>query len=189
MDWKILIAFVLFPTIVYVMRAILGKEEEQRQSQRRLPQRPPSRPRQSGTDMERFLEEINRRRREAASPRPSTPVPKRPTVVVPPPRPKTAAKPTPERRQQPTITDVVAVEEVVAVPKQQPGPARGATAPVPQADRTPPLLKELRALLASPKNARSAILLQEVLGRPLSQRGNRSYFSLLAEGLPRRPNG
>lgn len=178
MDLKVLIAIALLPMALWVLRAVFGKEEERPN----LP-RPGQRPQRPATsDMERFLEEINRRRREAVRP-PAAKVERRPPTAAPAPRPKPVARPA---RKEPEVVEVVVVEEPVKRTglKQPAVPAAArpeAVAPRAQATiqvrsgggDASPLLRELRALLRSPNTVRSAIMLHEVLGTPLCRRGPR----------------
>lgn len=181
-----------------------NKAEEERPG---LPRRPPQgsgRSRPSMENVDRFLEEIERRRREAAqhsrTPASAPPVRTRtaPQRTEPPRRPVAAPAPVkparpsrlPSARPSSPPVEVVVVEETGRVEK--------ITSSVPPADgRTPearpvvpgiealssvsspakiaeqaasPVLASLLPLLRSPRTLATAVVLQEIVGKPRCQR-------------------
>jgi hypothetical protein len=158
------------------------------------PQDRPNRPRpQSGTsDLDRFLQEVQRRKQMAEGRAKPPPPPKRqPQQRRPPPRnvPDVLPTRTPgaERRAEPAVIDVVPVEAPARVPMPAPAAAPvaavvapGDVAPVvrrvfppPRKAQLTPALAQLQKLMASRDSLRAAVLLQEVLGPPLCHRHGR----------------
>jgi hypothetical protein len=149
------------------------------------------------SDIDRFLEEVNRRRRQALERRPGPIEPEaRPLRVPPPVRSRVPAKAPRERPlvQAPSARPVsrrplraplpsaepALVVEVLPVvetpqPKWVPTPQTQQTTPA-QAPATvsreapSPMFQQLSALLSSEDNLRAALVLQEVLGHPLCLR-------------------
>jgi hypothetical protein len=175
-------------TVIVVLVYIVGnlfstKDEEEKQGPQSGSRRPPaSRPRSPANDVERFLEEINRRKRAApASPArpvaqsgPAAPRPRRPKTVRPPlssstPRNASAAvvaRPVEARR--PAAELVVA--EVVRSPlaEQRPGPVEdlGDTVVVLEDDRfTPPAAPAAPTATSRPLSPSMTSLLPLLAGR------------------------
>ena len=153
-----LLLIVVVVEAVWILSSLFrGSEEEHRAGQRRAPgpgrgEAPGSRPRAAQTNVDRFLEEINRRRREAAErqggspPRPapaperprvaapSSEAPRRPLVRVPVPvartGPSTPPAPSPRRADRPRLATAERVEVVIA--EVVPSPPAPAAAPSPK---------------------------------------------------------
>jgi hypothetical protein len=191
MDWGVILVVFLIPLAVWIFSTLVrGNEEERAQNGRRRGPRAggmaPGRPRPATSDIDRFLEEISRRRREGG-PRPTPPAPQpapAPTVQLPPtprpqrrpgptPRPKAPAKPTPPRVVQeiPQVVEVVVSEPVPTPPR----PASPAPVAPPAGVRRPvnPMAAQLLNLLRSPQGIRTAILLHEIFGPPVCRRARR----------------
>jgi hypothetical protein len=168
------ILFTVFAAVVFF--SVLGKllapkpsEEEETAAAER-----PRRTEPTPTDVDRFLAEVNRRRREAERQQSQPPVPS--------PRPEARREPRrdPERRQRPAAVTVRRASEeearrlpaVQAVEVVEAEPA--ATAKFQAARLAPgpvsPILTEVASLLRSPRSLGAALVLQEVLGPPLSRR-------------------
>jgi hypothetical protein len=200
-QWEWLIS-VLFVLALIVNSFLRRNDEERRTSRPRLPgepDRPPVErtPRRTGTDIDRFLEEVNRRRRqsaeqhtEAGKREPPTVIPQakpvpakpRPRPTKPaggtPSRPAPALRPAPERR----VSEPVVVAEVVPVSPQPKVMAKvehvvgrlAAPAPPPTRTAAPPTdLVGLVALLRSPQSLRTAIMLREIFDSPRCRRYGR----------------
>ncbi len=194
MNWAVWL-ILLIPVAVSILSLLFRptKEEPRRPN---VPGRGPGpRPaRRSVSDIDQFLEEINRRRREAAERRrapepvavPIPPVEQRP--VPPPPRPvpppvaRPARRPERERalppRVRPRVPEpervIVAEEVVVAVPVEKPAEAAGAriTFPIKRPRPTSRALEQIFPLLRDPQGLRSAIVLREILDGPVCRRRN-----------------
>ncbi len=185
MTWQMLVSLVVVPAVLYILGNLFGGKEEE-QAPRRQPRLPPSRQetrqRVPPTDIERFLEAINRRRQETAPPaqRPQdrpTPVAGRPRQ---PPRPM-GQRPAPGK---PTV-EVLVVEEVARTPNEPlPDSVLPAQGPVPITNPSPvvaaplapalstglPLLGQIRPFVTSRASLQKAFLLQEIFGTPRSRR-------------------
>ncbi len=203
-NWAIWL-ILLIPVAVSILSLLFRPpKEEPRPGPRMRPnaqEGPGNRPpRRSVSEIDQFLEEINRRRREAAErrraseptplpvpPPEAKPVPPPPPRPVPPPvskprRPE-RPRPVPPRRREPVPEVVrVVVPEPAPLPFQEPPlpalPAEVPALPLPtflESYRRPPSLAlvQLAPLLSSMQTLRSAILLREILDRPISQRPRR----------------
>jgi hypothetical protein len=201
MDWvKWLIPLVVVFVIILSTLARITQEEK-----KRLPPRPrpggegdgPGRPRRSPSEIDRFLQEVNRRRREASeharpvvkerpvtrrpvSERPvrrETPSPSQdiPSAVPPTPRTPTPAPVVLMPTTQPSavVAEVVAAKPSPAAPAGSvtPGPSAAVVAAKPQT----PTAVHLRQQLKNPQTLRTALVLREVLDGPLCRR-RRSLF-------------
>jgi hypothetical protein len=152
----------------------------------------PARPRPSATEIDRFLEEINRRRqqqqrRPVEAPPPRVEERPAPRTRAPAQRPRlTAQAPRPARREperQRPVTAVL-VEEPPAFTRVAPPPAPpeemiqqqletvalATTRPLPRR-RTSAVQKAVAGLLRSKNGIRAAILVNEILGPPRCKRG------------------
>jgi len=118
--WEVFIA--LFVVLVFFLRNLAQNKEEERRTNRPRPpvdrDKPPgNRPgSKSSNEIDRFLEEVNRRRRQAAENRgttPPAPIPAAiPTAAATPPRPRPAAAPQPSvKRPAPAAQPVRAAPE------------------------------------------------------------------------------
>src|SRR5262249_32544442 len=91
----------LIPVVISILSLLFKNKEEPRRDPRARPgpeggAGPPRPPRRSVSDIDQFLEEINRRRREAAERRPpGSPRGARPPAPRPPPPPRRAHPPAP----------------------------------------------------------------------------------------------
>lgn len=215
----LLIGLVVFA--VWILSSIFRGTEDDRRGQQRPPLTPrdpgasPARQRPPATTVDRFLEEINRRRREAAERQPApgtarSPVPTpgkprpesprrqprpAPTILSPQPtrppaprrvppaevvvaevqypqveaiearRPKSAAKPANRSASSPPPEKIV-VAEVIAV---TPNPILGVA--VRQGRPASARATQLIAMLHNHQMLRNALILHEILGPPLCERG------------------
>jgi hypothetical protein len=174
LEWllPILLAF-------WILVNLIRKTEEERRNRERStpngerpPSPPPPRARRTNADIDRFLEEVNRRRGQAGERRPSPgaetrpPTPRRP--VPPPPR---GEPPAPVQQPAPP-----AVEAVFAIPVAEPvlprsrlaaGRAREAKVVAARPAGPSPALLDL---LRSKESIRTAFILQEILSPPLCHR-------------------
>jgi hypothetical protein len=182
---------------IWFLIQLIRKTDEERRSRERAANsdRPPLRPRRPPAgDIDRFLEEVNRRRRQATERRPGTTEEVRPVVATPVTRPGPGARPRPAPRLQPTrqspprgaVPQPPLAEVVVAVPVAVPATGLQRLAPAPTAPPPPepPLVPGtatkvsppadpvvlLKTLLQSPQNLRAAILLRVILDPPLCRR-------------------
>jgi hypothetical protein len=207
MNWAILL-ILLIPVGVSILSLLFrNAREDPRRGGVFRPNRPvpgAARPqRRSVSDIDQFLEEINRRRREAAERR------KGPEAVAAPAPPPPVARPTPPRvrpsrrlerevrstrpkQQFPepepvVIAQAVPVAELVAQqiapPVAPPEPlAAGAIPAVPATIRPRVLSAAVTGalpLLRSAQGLQTAIVLQEVFAKPLSRRGRPGGFTRL----------
>ncbi|HEV3262652.1 MAG TPA: hypothetical protein VG013_37780 [Gemmataceae bacterium] len=205
----ILIVFAI-PVAVWILSSLLRAAEEERPGNRprvgpgaRGPNAP--RPRRPASDIDSFLEEVNRRRREGAerqgqlpAERPLPTQPARPRMPVPraepvPRRLSPSAVPVPRPARIPVATaqpvDVVVVAEAVRPAPGRPAPVAAPTPASPsarlfiptlvKAQRVSAAAPQLMALLRSPQGLRTAVLLQEVFGPPLCQRQGRTRIGRL----------
>jgi hypothetical protein len=195
--WEWVVPVIIF--LVYVINSFLRNEEKD--NNRRRPTARPKlagedRPRRSSSDIDRFLDEVNRRRRQGVERRPATTERLATPLRVPPaPRPRPAARPGRERpvAQQPSVrpapgrtvnlprppVEAAPVIEVIPAEIADVALARTLKAqevspalPPEAASRTAssPLLEQLTSLLSTPKGLQAGIVLNEVLGPPLSRR-------------------
>ncbi len=186
--WLVPVIILLIWIINYVLR---GNEETRstiqsreagssRQTEGRTTRRSP-------TEIDRFLDEVNRRRRQAAE-RGQAPRSRQPTAA---PAAKPAARPprtpsgrpavtprvgrtTPGRAAEPMpVVEAVVVEALSAAAKAPP-PSPTAFPPPPASDAgsssAPTAMDQLSVLLGTPDSLRTAIMLHEILGPPRCQR-------------------
>jgi len=204
--WQIILGVFAVPVAVWILSSLLRAAEEERPRVGPGGRGPnPPRPRRPASDIESFLEEVNRRRREGTErQRAGVPVerplppPVRPRAPVPraepvPRQPPPSAVPVlrPARVPVPTAepVDVVVVAESVRPAPGRPGPApapvhaapvgRPFTPTMGTARRVAPSLAQLMPLLRSPQGLRTAVLLQEIFGPPLCQRQGRTRIGRL----------
>lgn len=146
--------------------------------------RPVDRPRPA-SDIDRFLEEINRRRQEQEQRRPVEPPPVRRQKPIPrsSQRPQ---RPAPSRPRRPVAEPMVAMpvpaaepipEVLPALPVESALPAAHGslrvtipTLPLPQRGVLPAHLVELQRLLGSAQGLQAAVLAEQILGPPRSRR-------------------
>jgi hypothetical protein len=183
MDWVMFI----IPVIAVGIWAIKTAIEKGAEANRNVPQ--PARPggprRSASSEIDRFLEEVNRRRQEQQrqSRRPAPPPPSR-TIEVeveaqPAPRPRPVYRPRPSmpppiRRPVPEPIVVVAepaIPEAIAVPATVSlATALITTAPPRVVRPVSPLIQELQGMLRTPRSLRTAFVLTEVFGKPKCHR-------------------
>jgi hypothetical protein len=195
--WIVIVVFVLIWIVNNFLRS--AQEERERASNRRRlgeGQTPSSGTRRPKTEIEQFLEEVNRRRRQKEmrqappaeeQPPMRTPVATRPvrqpSSEVRRPRPATrVGRTTPQREpQRPIPVEEVVVVETAARPGvgqsvlgQMAEVVEAAPAPAPATVTGPEIkaapLNELTALLRSGEGMRVAMILHEVLGPPRCRR-------------------
>lgn len=150
-------------------------------------QRPPEgdRPRQPSGDVGRFLEEIERLRRQSAPERrePSPPLTEsagpaafeRPSPPLPPPPPRPRVEMPKVKKPRPIPVKIVAPTATLPIldvlPADPPRPQAAPTVAAPQKPRrVAPATAPLISLLQTPGSLQTAILLQEVLGPPRCRR-------------------
>ena len=204
MHWEWVLP-VIFLIVWIVSSLIQGNERErarnnrskslpggERQPGERATRRPPS-------DIDRFLEEVNRRRRQAAERRPVPPSREKPPIpsvspVAPSARPRVSARPPSGRPTVPAqpvrspsaripevlpvaekaAAEVLAVASALQATPSQRFPSVG-TVPPPAGgsaatEAAAPALPPLADLLRSPENLRTAVVLHEIFGPPRSRR-------------------
>jgi hypothetical protein len=192
-EWLVPVLFLLF----WIVSSLLqGAEKERARMNRPRPlpggERPPATPRRPASDIDRFLEEVNRRRRQAAERRP---VPsgrdRPPTATVGPAapvaRPRVSTRSTSGRQVVPPsgkiseavpVTETTAAAEVLAVASVMHAPP---LRNFPSAETTPPssgssvagepaALPPLVELLRAPDNLRTAVILHEIFSPPRCRR-------------------
>jgi hypothetical protein len=170
----------LIPIIAFAVWVINNLQQRQREAAKQVaaggPRPGAPRPRSTASEIDKFLEEINRRRQQQE-------------------RPESTAAPPPVRRQQPTRTertkpgdsrrqrrakDNIPVEFALvepSVPEVLPAStveAQLLPSPILGTARravVPPHLARLRELLSGPDGLRTAFLLKEVFGPPKARRG------------------
>lgn len=185
MHWEFLIPVIAI--IVFIVSSLLRGEDDAP----RPGTRPGARTGKPAKDIDRFLEEMNRRRRQAAGqgevatgerlpvPRPR-PVPAPPPARRPPERPRQPPPPPPAVRvlpppPPPLATPVVAQPGPVVAPIQSVALIQAIQAPaavrrVDEPRLVPPAMAQVVALLKSPQSLQAAFLLREILGEPLCRR-------------------
>jgi hypothetical protein len=186
-DWGWLVPIIIL--LIWIINHVLRGNEEERPTNRNRPAgnqrqaegRPTRRP---TTEIDRFLEEVNRRRRQASERREppvvreipaasAQPVARPPRAATTrPPAPPRVVRPAPERvPERPPVVEAVVVEAVAAPPaprQLEPSPQvlmPGSTVSAPSA-----AMERLTALLESSESLRTAIILHEIFGPPRCQR-------------------
>jgi hypothetical protein len=202
-EWLVPVLLLIFWIVSSLLQG-LEKERARANRQRSLPggDRPPGeRPtRRPPSDIDRFLDEVNRRRRQAAERRPASGDREKPPVpavgraaVMPRPRPSTrpASEPlaVPAKRipsppgkipQVIPVTPVTAAAEILAVAsalQEAPAQTPPSTGPGPAVTPVTAIVESVATelplfveLLRTPDNLRTAIILHEVFGRPRARR-------------------
>lgn len=175
MDWKVLIIG-LIPLGVWILSTIFRGIEDAREQEKPRPapgERPaPKTPRRPTSELDRFLDEA-RRRRDTSPKRREEPileaVPVAKPPAPPPPAPPRVEKRPPKPREvrkasQPAPTPYVNVVPV-ELPAPPPAPAR-----LPPAHPPSPALAKVVAMLRDRDAVTTAVVLREILDKPLSQR-------------------
>jgi hypothetical protein len=199
-EWLVLVIFL----IVWIVSSLIQGVEKERSRMNRsrsLPgaDRPPGeRPtRRAPTDIDRFLEEVNRRRRQAAERRPAVSGREKPPVptvgpAAPVSRPRIPARPASGKTIVPVqripsgkipeaipVTETTAAAEILAVasvmhavPQNAPWAETAvvSAANVAGVESAPAAIPPLTELLRAPDTLRTAVILREILGPPRSQR-------------------
>jgi hypothetical protein len=175
--------------LIWIINALIRNAQEERQTKR--PTRQPGEslrtPGRSQTEIERFLEEVNRRRRQAAERRgsESTPVQvqavttlRRPEVSVPRPQIVRPAMPQPLSQRLPPDrgkAESIVIAEIVSAAAAPKGSSVAATPPTlqnvpmvaaPEAEGAPTQRASLTDILGNADGLRAAWLLREILGPP-----------------------
>jgi hypothetical protein len=198
---QIVLLLVVISVLVYIVSSFLRNsvrnDNDQMEAAARRARQKERAARLGSSDIDRFLEEVNRRRRQALERRPGPiepeakplrvppsvrqrapvkPQRERPAVQVPTTRPvpRRPLSPPPPSAEPAVVIDVLPVIEIPQ-PKWLPTPeARETTLPQPAATVTrempSPMFLQLSTLLSSEDNLRAALVLQEILGRPLCLR-------------------
>jgi hypothetical protein len=197
--WQLLPAIFL---LVWIINSIVRGGDDERNGKKNRPtprgDRQPSdrSARRPMTDIDRFLDEVNRRRRQAVErqsgrsatdsppviptvsqpPRPQTRTVPRRTPAAPPPVRVPAVRTVERRPSQIEPLSVIAVEAVASaarsLPTQGPAPQQPAP-PVPGAlpiESSGQGLTQIVNLLVTPNSLQTAVILHEVFGPPLSRR-------------------
>jgi hypothetical protein len=197
MHWEWIVPVIA--VVLWILSSVIRTPEEAPRDLRKRrmpggPQRPPApQPGKPPTEVDRFLEEINNLRRRAAAeeqrpgeapqrplrpaeerrpvakrpprPRPTAPPPGRPVVMMP---PSSVVPPPPPAGA--TVALAVEVLDVL--------PAAPASAPpipiVAGIAKDSPAVTQLLSLLRTPATLQTAVLLQEVLGKPRCHRSRRT---------------
>lgn len=184
MHWEWVVPVIVL--VVWILTNVLRPSEEQNklQQRRQLPDQEPD-GRKPQTEVDRFLEEINRLRRQSAEqtqPQPEQPRPvpraepvvpevrRAPPQVRPQPQPQRrtqeaqARRPEPRRQKTQVAQPVLEVVEALpAAPTVRPKPAPGVR------KTASPAVSLLHGLLRNPASMQAAVLLHEVLGPPKSR--------------------
>jgi hypothetical protein len=193
-EWLVPVLFIVF----WIVSSLLQGAERERARMNRprsLPggDRPAGTPRRPVSDIDRFLEEVNRRRRQAAEGRPVPTSTGKPPVAIPGreapgARSRVSTRPTGRPAVPPSakipeaipVTQTSAAAEVLAVASVMHAPAvrdfpAAQAAPAPSggsvaAETTPSALPPLADLLRAPDNLRTAVILHEIFGPPRCRR-------------------
>lgn len=198
LEWLLPVAFA-----IWILITMIRKTEEERRSRERNspnPDKPPApaRPRQAAGDIDRFLDEVNRRRSQPAERKPRAASEQRPRTVVAvpvrealsPPRRRAAVPTSPAvlppapapAASLPVRAPVRAFDAIMAIRADQPAPPtqnpKGPEPAPPVAKQEPPPpparpAQLLVQMLRTPGSLQAAYLLQEVLSPPLSRRPRR----------------
>ena len=201
LEYLIPVLIVLVYIVGHFLRSSQKEEDGRRTPVRRTRPGEENTSRRGSTDIDRFLDEVNRRRRQSLERRSGpieeqpplrvppqvvrqrrTAAPQRPQVSVPvsrgrsvPPRPASL----PRSVDPAPVIEVLPVVEIPPSPLPQVEPAWQPTqAPTPGAVQDSPTstVSTLTNLLSKQDNLRAAIILQEILGPPLSRRHAANHF-------------
>jgi hypothetical protein len=190
--WQLVIALIVITA--YVVKHIVGAQQEQQQARERLRDQAPKPvvATQSDEDvardrtaLDRRIEEAIERRRDMDERPASSPLPKR---AIPMPAPPVVLYP-PVPRYQPSASPVIATPPVKrptpvkpAIPVVAPAPATHTATPteapavvraLASTKHVSPTLKQVLDLLKSRQSIATAVVLREILDRPMSQRRRR----------------
>jgi hypothetical protein len=192
--WELVVPVIV--VLIYIVGHFLrsGEKEEQRPAVRRNRSSEERTPRRANTDIDRFLDEVNRRRRQAMDRR-TGPAEHEATPLRVPQRPRPSAGVDRPRRTvsspvvrtvpiRPTLSAARPVEPVPAVevipiieiPTAMPAsplemqPITASPIPIAPTGTTSAPSPDLGGLLSTPDSLRAAVILQEILGPPVSRR-------------------
>jgi hypothetical protein len=192
MHWDNIWIVPLIALVLWILSSLIRNTEEQARDRPDRPRPPrPDEPPRLPTEVDKFLQEINRMRRQQAEERRTEPraePPPPPVESIPEVVPVEQTAPDFERRRPPVVVAEVPRPErvrprpVVRVRRPEPRPApaappRAVPVAVPMPPPAPPEVQihaprvsaavpQVFAMLRSPQNVQAAILLQEVLGPP-----------------------
>jgi hypothetical protein len=173
MNWEILVVPVIVLVVWILTHVIRPPDELPAKDARQEPEDGEPAPRLA-SEVDRFLEEINRMRRKAAeeqglpppAPRPSPPREEvhtaQKTEVIPVLEPARPARPRPRRAAPAPVRPA---QPALVLPAKAPPPV-----PVPPVPLPPSPAENLRALLSTPNAIRNAMILKEIFGPPRSRR-------------------
>jgi hypothetical protein len=183
MDWVQWI-IPLIAIAVWILSNLARSKEDKPPVQRRSEDAPQP-IRRSPEEVDRFLEEVRRRKRNAEGPKKPgrTSAPDRPRPGPPPlprtpterprvsERPPPTSKPLPPPRRQ--EAEAIPVAEVLEVAVANQPPRALATLAAGRPTTVPPAVQALKSLLLDRQNVAAAIVLKEVLDQPLCKRPRR----------------
>ena len=152
---------------VWILNAVMRSREKEEPVRKPRGKSPDGSDRRApASDIDRFLQEIERLRKQPAEPKPEPPKAKVPRV-------RPAGQQPPRVRAAPTRVALRPVEAIPVAVERNPArislmePAAPSPITTPPAPRqSSPALAAAMALLASPKSAASAMILHEVFGPP-----------------------
>jgi hypothetical protein len=175
MEWWQLV-FALIVIAAYVLKHIVAVQQEQQRPRERPVSAPPVVAKSDAevaserTELDRRIEDAGERRRDVEDGPISSPLPRRSSIPMPAP---TVAKPAP-RYQPPARRRAEAVKPVVTAP---PPPALALVEKIAPlvpvqalARQASPAARQVLELLKDRRNLAAAVVLREVLDRPLSRR-------------------
>jgi hypothetical protein len=195
-EWLIAVAAIVF----WIVQSLRGGEEDRARNRPRPSGEPAPAGRASrrpSTDIDRFLDEVNRRRRQTAERRPVVVVRETPAVAPPPARPRPVTRgPGPRPSPQSTVTRPVTGRPSAPLPVTVPGavaeavfgtpalappaeagtelrPAQPLTAPPPPVQPASGVSR-IEAMLSTPEDLQVAFILREIFGPPLCRSGRLS---------------
>ena len=172
MRWEWVVPVIVL--VVWILTNVLRPAEEQNklQPQRQLPEEDPE-GRKPQNEVDRFLEEINRLRRQSTEQQPQAAPPRAEPVVpevrrAPPPRPQPQRRSQEARRAEPRRQTQVA--PAAAVVEAVPVAVASKAAPPVRRKMVSPGVSQLFALLRNPATVQTAVVLHEVFGPPKAYR-------------------
>lgn len=190
MHWELLVPVVVLA--VWVLSHLFRSAEELKE--RRVEPGQPAPPEAPRSEVEKFLDEINRMRRQPAAPRPAPPptamkdipevIPVEPPRPAPPPQIRPLPRPPAVRAANPTTLQPPRPPQAKQVKTRRVEPPRPVVAPPALTLATPdaapavvsfqhapsPAVTQMLGMLRNPASVRAAVLLQEVLGPPRCRR-------------------
>jgi len=199
-QWEILVGVIALG--MFILAHVLRNNEEERRTNRNRTtpdrERPVTRRASRSEDqVDRFLEEVNRRRKQIAETRQRRPAPEAPPArsrqpgglarrTAPPPKPRPLAEPMPAPRPAPApevVAEVIPLAvPVPSTPSQSSGLEGGSYQPAPgraplsevtlgeKAKTIAPEMKQVAKLISSTQSLRTAMLLRIIMEPPLCRR-------------------